>query len=222
MADSGEKSSKKLSQADQIDRDLAREAIKKRQSGETPSPREAAALRKIERASEEERRWEYYRTIPQKHWKEMSGRQTKILQEQAELHGIPFAGKTIDLPTVVKAIHDFFARNKFKLASNGVDDPLLAGGNSPALEEYRRYRAGQEKIKLSEMEKNFVEKSELHSALLPVFLDIRRAQENLQLKFGNEAGAIIGDVLDDAQAKFSKILNDDDIDPNGGAGPRSA
>ncbi len=69
----------------------------------------------------------------------MSGRQTKVINEQAERYGIPFGGATINLPTVVRALHDFLADNAVKLARD--DDPLMQGVGSPALERYREERA---------------------------------------------------------------------------------
>ena len=56
----------------------------------------------MKKLKEEQLRWRYYRTIPQKHWKVMSGRQTKVLAEQAQRYGLPFGSASIDLPAVVK------------------------------------------------------------------------------------------------------------------------
>lgn len=69
-------------------------------------------------------RWEHYHSIPQKHWREMSGRQARTLIEQAERYGIPFAGATVDLPAVVLALHDFFASNAAALSSTEADRRL--------------------------------------------------------------------------------------------------
>ena len=89
------------------------------------SRREREALKRHEKEQEEARRWQYYASIPQKHWRQMSGRQTKVLNEQAALYGIPFGGATVDLPKVVRAVHDFLAENAHKLARD--DDPLMQG-----------------------------------------------------------------------------------------------
>lgn len=48
----------------------------------------------------------------------MSGRQTKVLNEQAERYGIPLGGRTINLPAVVRALHEFLARNARKLSED--------------------------------------------------------------------------------------------------------
>jgi len=107
----------------QLDQQLAREAMKKALAGQSLTAREREALKRHEKQKEEKLRWAYYRSIPLKHWRTMSGRQTKVLKEQAALYGIPFAGATISLPDVVRAIHDFLARNAQKLACD--EDELL-------------------------------------------------------------------------------------------------
>src|SRR4051812_11949728 len=57
---------------------------------------EREALKRHEREKEERLRWQFYRTIPQKHWKLMSGRQAKILHAQASRYDLPFGGATVD------------------------------------------------------------------------------------------------------------------------------
>ena len=101
-----------------LDKELAAAAYRKVMAGRTPTARERAALKRYEAEQEERRRWRYYRAIPQKHWRAMSGRQTKVLHEQAERYGIPFGGRTIRLPAVVRALHDFLAANAGRLASD--------------------------------------------------------------------------------------------------------
>ncbi|MGN6545539.1 MAG: hypothetical protein ACTHK7_10865 [Aureliella sp.] len=100
---------------------------------------ERTAVERHEKGKEERLRWQYYGSIPQKHWRQMSGRQAKVINEQAVRYGIPFDGATVSLPAVVKALHDFLAENKHKLARD--DDDLMSGPASPALERYREERA---------------------------------------------------------------------------------
>lgn len=111
-----------------IDRELAARALQKRSRGERPSRDELSALRRVEKQQEEKRRWEYYASIPAKHWKQMSGRQAKVIIEQAQRYGIPFDGREVDLTKVVPALHDFLAQNAAKLNkprdADQVDDQL--------------------------------------------------------------------------------------------------
>lgn len=122
------------STSERLDRELAAAAIAKRREGTRPNREESAALRRVEKTREEELRWDYYRSIPQKHWRAMSGRQTKVINEQADRYAIPFGGPTIDLPSVVKALHDFLAANAVKFSQNG-------SGELEGLERLRRAKA---------------------------------------------------------------------------------
>jgi hypothetical protein len=115
---------------------------------------ERAALKRHEREKEERLRWQFYKTIPQKHWRQMSGRQTKVLREQEERYGLPLGGPTVNLPALARALHDFLAENALKLAQD--DDPLLQGSGSPALEQYRVERAALARLDRLEREGSLI------------------------------------------------------------------
>src|SRR3990172_5054457 len=99
-----------------LEKDLAQKAYEKLRAGQTPTAQEGAALKRYEKEREEKLRWQYYGSIPQKHWRQMSGGQAKVLKEQADRYGLPFGGPTINLPAVARALHDFLADNAHKLA----------------------------------------------------------------------------------------------------------
>lgn len=181
-----------------IDKALVAAALSKHKRGITPSTREQLALRKWEEAHEEITRWRYYKSVPQKHWREMSGRQAKVLNEQAVLYGLPFGTAVIDLPVVVRALHDFLARNAKKLSALDCDDPLLAGENSPALERYRDERAKLAKMDRLERERTLLPRDEIHEMLGRVAGIIRGAGDGLQRQYGNEAHALLDEAMDDA------------------------
>ena len=106
-----------------LDRDLAKRALEKRNAVQTPSATELAALKRLEKEREENLRWQYYATIPQKHWLQMDGRQAKVVNEQAITYGIPFNGAVVNLPEVVRGVHDYLARNARRLRES--DDDLM-------------------------------------------------------------------------------------------------
>src|SRR6186997_2406488 len=122
-----------------VDHDLVASAYRKVVNKQELSRAEQTALKRWEKEKEERLRWQYYAAIPQKHWRAMSGRQTKVINEQALRYDLPFGGATVNLPAVVRALHDFLAENAHKL--NKDDDELLQGNGSPALERYREERA---------------------------------------------------------------------------------
>ena len=180
--------------SEQVDKQLAAAAMRKRQAGEIPTPRELQALKRVERQLEEEKRWEFYRSIPQKHWREMSGgRQTKVINEQAERYGIPFGGRTIVLPDVVRALHDFFAKNAVILAAGEPDaDP-------PALERQREIKVQQEMLRLQQMEGSVVPRDEVHEVFSRVAAILRQTGETLARQFGDDARRLLDEALDDCQ-----------------------
>src|SRR6476619_41505 len=106
-----------------LDADLVARAYRKVMDRQELTGQEREALKRHEKDKEERLRWQFYGSIPQKHWREMSGRQTKVINEQATRYGIPFGGASIDLPSVVRGLHDFLAENAYKLARE--DDDML-------------------------------------------------------------------------------------------------
>jgi hypothetical protein len=169
------------------------------------SATERAALKRHEKEKEERLRWQYYRSIPQKHWREMSGRQTKVINEQAARYGLPFGGARVDLPGVVRALHDFLAENAVKLGRD--EDALMSGAASPALERYREERAAIARLERLEREGVLLPREPLRIALARVASIIRGAGETLQRQFGTEAQEILCEAIDDAEALVAKALD---------------
>lgn len=143
----------------------------------------------------------------------MSGRQAKVLIEQAERYGIPFGGAVIDLTKVVPALHNFFADNAAKLAKN--DDPLMQGSGSPALEDYRRERAAIARLDRLEREGQLIPREQSRQALGQGAAILRAAGETLQRQFGPEAAQILHEALDDFQHEIDRTFGDQ---INGGPG----
>lgn len=142
--------------------------------------------------AEERRRWEYYRSIPQKHWREMSGRQAKILNEQAERYAIPFTGPTIDLPAVVLALHNFLAENAARLAAPEKEryDPDA---------ELRTEKVQMARLNRLEREGQLIDRDVVRELLARVAIIYRSTAETLQRQFGNDAVETVNEGLADAE-----------------------
>jgi hypothetical protein len=151
-------------------------------------------------------RWQYYVSIPQKHWRAMSGRQSKVINEQASRYGLPFGGPSVNLPALARAIHDFLADNAVKLARD--DDPMLAGGSSPALERYREERALLARLDRLEREGALLPRDEARRALGRVAAIIRQAGESLARDYGNGAVDVLHEALADADAEVERAFGD--------------
>lgn len=189
------------------DADLVARAYRKVMDKKDLNKEESAALRRHERGKEERLRWQYYADIPQKHWRQMSGRQTKVLNEQAARYGIPFGGPTINLSQVARALHDFLADNALKLSRD--DDPLMSGSGSVALERYREERAAIARLDRMEREGSLLPRDEVREAMGRVASMIRGAGDALQRHFGQAAADILIDALDDAEREIARTFADD-------------
>jgi hypothetical protein len=131
----------------------------------------------------------------------MSGRQTKVLNEQAALYGIPFGGASINLPAVVRALHDFLAKNAQKLARD--DDPLMQGSLSPALEEYRGERVKLVRLERLEREGQLVPRDQARAAMSRIAAILREAGQTLERQFGSAAAEILNEALDEAEGEIT-------------------
>jgi hypothetical protein len=189
-----------------VDADLVARAYRKVMDRQELSKPERAALKRHEREKEERLRWHYYSAIPQKHWRQMSGRQAKVINEQVQRYGIPFGGATINLPAVVRAFHDFLADNAQKLARD--DDPLMQGSGSPSLERYREERAAMARLDRLEREQKLIPRDTAREALGRIAAILRGAGDTLQREFGLAAVEILYEALDDCQREVDRSFGD--------------
>jgi hypothetical protein len=192
--------------ASRVDSEVVARAYRKVMDRKELSKEERAALRRHEKQKEEKLRWQYYAAIPQKHWREMSGRQTKVLNEQAERYKIPFGGASISLPSVVRALHDFLAENATKLARD--EDPMMQGTGSPALERYREERAALARLDRLEREGALVPRDVARESLGRIAAILRSAGDTLQQQFGGEAVNVLYEALDDAQREIDRSFGE--------------
>ena len=203
------------SAAARADKQVAALAYQKVMKGEELSRREREALKRFERDKEERLRWQYYGSIPQKHWRTMSGRQTKVLNEQATRYGIPFGGATINLPAVVLALHDFLAANAHKLSKDDDEDPLMRGGSgSPALERYREERTLLARYDRLERERVLVPREQVRSSLGQIAAILRSAGDTLGRQFGSGATDLLYEALNDAVREIERSFGEEASPPS--------
>lgn len=172
-------------------------------AGKSMSRDEERAWKRHEKRERERHGAAAYEAIPKKLWEQWSGRQRKVLAEQAERYGIPFANKTINLPAVVKALHDFLARNARRLLADPSGDALLSGEMTPALEQYRRARARLAELELEARKRSLLPRDEVHDRLARVAVILRGAGEAIR-KLDQESA----DVLDQALGDFEREIED--------------
>jgi hypothetical protein len=189
--------------SDKLDRDLARRAVEKIKAGEAPTAPEQRALKRLEKEREERLRWKHYTSIPQKHWVRMSGRQAKVINEQARLYRLPFGGAEVNLPDFVTAFHDLLAE-KGRLLLRDDDDLLSGDANSPWLERYREERALLARLDRLEREQVLVRKDVVRDGTGRIAARLRLAVETLERQFGPAAADILREALDDAEREIHR------------------
>jgi hypothetical protein len=204
MADGPHGGKHQPSASEVAERQILLAASEKLKAHRVLTAREQSAVKRWEKEKEERLRWEYYSAIPQKHWLKMSGRQAKVVNEQAVRYGLPFAGATIDLRRLAHALHDFLAANAIKLSRE--DDPLLEGGATPALERYREERATLARLDRMEREKQLIPRDGVRQALGKIAGILRAAGESLQRQYGQQAKDLLDEALDDAAQEVERAF----------------
>lgn len=207
MTDSGPSTPDAMTDLSLVDRRQVTAAYGKLLRNEPLARGEQAALARFEKQREERLRWQYYRSIPKKHWQKMSGRQVKVINEQAARYELPMDGPTIDLPKLVMALHDFLAKNAQRLAQE--DEPLLrSAGMSPALERYREERARLAQLDRLERERELVPVREALVVVERAAGRLRTVVEALARQYGNEVATIFCDALDECQRMLREEWGD--------------
>lgn len=136
----------------------------------------------------------------------MSGRQTKILQEQAARYGLPFSSRVVDLPALVRALHDFLAKNHKRLGAEA--DPLLEGNDSVSFERYRSAKADMAEMDRDVRRGSHVPLDELQEFLSRYSSVIRGATAQLRRRFGNDPADLIEERLVDLQVTMRLEVGD--------------
>jgi hypothetical protein len=188
------------------DQRLAMAALEKQRRGEKPTREETSALRRYEAEVEEEQRLRHLRTVKKKDWATWSGRQIKVINEQAERYGLPIGGPEIDLPAFVKAFHDFLSENSRKLSGPISDDPSMAGIRSPATERKRRLECKKLKLQLARERGTVIDRKTVHAGHGRIGSILRVAGEALARQFGPAAQKILNDALDNCERETDRML----------------
>lgn len=193
------------------ERRLVDAALRKLRGGQTPSSQERAALKRFERAQEEERRWEYLRTTPKRDYMAMSGRSARVLIDQARRHGLPYptgSREPVDLTAVIRWLHDLLSTHGQRLSAPETDDPMMAGASSPALERYREERAKLARLERLQKEGQLLPREAVHEALVRIAAILRSAGEILGREHGPEAQDVLNEALDDAQREIDRSFGE--------------
>lgn len=197
----------RTSASERADQELAAAALRKRREGKTPTARELRALKRIEATRDQALRDHHYASITKGDWSRWSGRQHKTLNEQAERYGLPIGEATINLPDVVKWLHDFLATHAHALATAGEEDD---GPTDPELRAAKldniRERTRLSRIEADRKEGVLLPRDQVHQVYAAIAGVLRQASETLQKRFGTEAYEILADALSTADEHIEEIV----------------
>ena len=212
----------------QSDLGLAKAALEKRREGKSPTRDEAAALRRIEKQKDHDLRRKHYASISKKDYRDLCGRQDKVLNEQAAEYGIPIGGAAIDLGAVLTWMHNFLAENKFKLKALSDDDAAnLIGASQSLKDEYLREKikvtreqAIKAQLERKHLERTLIPLDFLHETLGKVAGILRSLGGRLERRLGHHARKMLDDALDNAQRQINALIGHQD-NPHDGAAVES-
>jgi hypothetical protein len=91
---------------------------------------------------------------------------------------------------------------KERVADPVSEDPLLVGGDSPALERYRAARAGMAEIELTDKQGQTVRLQLIRECIRPGITAMRSCGDSLVRRWGNECG----DQFNEAVAAFEHAV----------------
>lgn len=189
-----------VTSADAITRQLAMSALAKRAAGQTPGERELRALRRVEREQQEEFRADCFRSVRKAEWCEWSGRDNRVVNEQGRRFGVRVYAHPIDLAEVAFDVHALFER----LGRRGVLQEDEQGATSEARERLLRVRAAREEFRHEQEMGQWLSRREVREAFTLIAVLLRRAGENLQRVYGDDAGAILEEGLAAAEREFAR------------------
>lgn len=189
------------------DEQLAAAAETKLGQNQKPSREEAAALRRVEKAREDQARADHYRAVPKKMWRQWSCRQDKVLNEQAARYGIPIGGATINVQEVAFWLHNFLAERSRQLAGDDPDDP---DSGSASLERMRLAKARMEELRYERELGTWLPRKTVHDAHARIAAVLRVAGDALRRQFGAAAQKILNDALEDAKREVDRRFSDFD------------
>lgn len=88
------------------------------------------------------------------------------------------------------------------------DDPLLADGDSPALERYRLAKAKHAELDLEERRARLIDREKCREVLARWAAEIRLMGERLAKQHGNEAAETVNDALDECKSIVIESLSE--------------
>jgi hypothetical protein len=173
-----------------------------------PSLRQQRAADRAAKLRDQELRREHYATLPKKLWCQWSGRQHKVINEQAMAYGVPLGEETINLPNVARWLHDMLATSGRKLLAGDASSEIWEGGtDSPALERKREVEYQLRLRDLAERDGTLVSRDKMRAALAQIAGILRHCGDQLQRQFGEDALDLFNETLNECERAVEQFFD---------------
>ncbi len=161
--------------------------------------------------------------IPKGLWAKWSGRQHKILDEQAQRYGIPLGEAEIDLAAVAVWIHDLLAAHGRRIlaAQDGsAAEEIWEHENEPASPALERKREVDYQLRLRDLlerDRVLVSKDKIRQGLAAGAGIFKQFGDTLQRQHGADALDLWNDTLADWERAIEQLFGDQQPSDSGGS-----
>ena len=187
---------------DPADAALVESGMQRLREGKRPSVEENRSIKRYRKARDEALREQHYRTVPIKMVRAWSGRNYESLKRLENDHGIPIIGQgtgVMNLPKMLAALTDFFARNGHLLAGMKRDG---AGGTLSA--QIKAADLENKMMRNAERRGTLVRRDVVQRSLAGFMAHVRRAGERIEANFGPGAAAPLQEARELVRAEFTR------------------
>ena len=198
---------------------LALQARKKVEAGLSLSDAEKRALDALEQVEAHTVFLHQAESVPIGVYCEWSGRQHKVVKEQAERYGLPIGGKTVSIPAALHAFHDLIAKFHGKLVPSGIpatDDDVLAEAmwrsKDPLQAAFIKQRIRKEKRQNDVAEGLLIDAGQIAQDLTVIGRKIANAIEQFERRFGVEVGDAFRQLVDDIGREINMVTPSTETD----------
>ena len=146
--------------------------------------------------------------LPKLLWVRWSGRDHRVLTDQARRYGLPVGGPTIDVAEVARWIHNLLAEyGRRILAGDAAADVESGGDDSPALQRKREVEFQLKLRDLAERDQVLVHREKIRQGLAAIAGVLRQFGDTLQRQHGPDALDLLNDALADCDRAVEAIFN---------------
>lgn len=144
--------------------------------------------------------------VSKKLWMQWSGRDHRVLLDQARKYGMPLGETTVSVPEMAQWIHDLVAEQGRNFYFDEEDEGGISSKSSPALERLREAKASMAEQQLAKECRQLIERNVVHDGLQQIAGTLRRCGDVLQRQYGREVGETFNEFIDDCDRQISEFL----------------